>query len=328
MPKLAIRGTYTALVTPFTRGAKRVDYAKLRELVEWQIQTGINGLVVLGSTGENQCVSKQEREQIISTVVDTTHHRVPVVAGTSANSTSEAIELTLAAKAAGVDACMVMSPFYSMPSQKGLYEHFRSVAQVGLPVMLYNNPGRAGVTILPETVARLSEVPGIVAVKEATGNVSQATEIAALCDITIFGGQDTLALPLMAIGATGVMSILSNAVACVTDCSALCDDNAVDVAPERVLAMTNAFLNGDYATARKFHIDNVILAVQVALRRSESGADQASHGAAWSVLSIGATPADAMLGGNDRTLKTPIASQQVALMPASKRAYHTTSLGK
>uniref|UniRef100_K3X721 4-hydroxy-tetrahydrodipicolinate synthase n=1 Tax=Globisporangium ultimum (strain ATCC 200006 / CBS 805.95 / DAOM BR144) TaxID=431595 RepID=K3X721_GLOUD len=238
---MKVEGVYTALVTPFTRDAKRVDYAKLRELVEWQIQAGINGLVVLGSTGENQCVSIQEREQIISTVVEITRRRVPVVAGTSANSTAETITHTLAAKTAGVDACMVMSPFYSVPSQKGLYEHFRSVAQVGLPVMLYNNPGRAGVTILPETVARLSAVPGIVAVKEATGNVAQATEIAALCDITIFGGEDTLALPLMAIGATGVMSVLSNA------------------APARVLAMTNAFINGDYATARKLHIDNYLL---------------------------------------------------------------------
>lgn len=181
-------------------------------------------------------MSTQEREQILATVVETTKNRVPVVAGTSSNSTAATIQLTQDAKAAGVDACMVMSPYYSLPSQRGLYEHFKAVAEVGLPVMLYNNPGRAGVTILPETVARLADVPGIVAVKEATGNVAQvrvsldrlstlgvadtftrtwlgrqATEIAALCDLTIFGGEDTLALPLMSIGATGVMSVLSNA---------------------------------------------------------------------------------------------------------------------
>uniref|UniRef100_K3X716 4-hydroxy-tetrahydrodipicolinate synthase n=1 Tax=Globisporangium ultimum (strain ATCC 200006 / CBS 805.95 / DAOM BR144) TaxID=431595 RepID=K3X716_GLOUD len=151
----------------------QVDYEKLRELVEWQIQEGINGLVVLGSTGEHQAVSDEERAGVIKAVVQTANKRVPVVAGTGSNLTATTIKLTQAAKDAGADGCMVVCPFYVKPMQRGLYEHFKAVAAVGLPVIVYNNPSRTGVSIAPETVAELSKVPGVVALKDATGGVEQ-----------------------------------------------------------------------------------------------------------------------------------------------------------
>ncbi|KAF1323142.1 Dihydrodipicolinate synthase, partial [Globisporangium splendens] len=260
---MKIEGVYTALVTPFTRDAKRVDYAKLRELVEWQIQAGINGLVVLGSTGEHQAVSEEERAEIIKTVVQTTNKRVPVVAGTGSNLTTTTIKLTQAAKDAGADGCMVVCPFYVKPTQRGLYEHFKAVAAVGLPVIIYNNPSRTGVSIAPETVAELSKVPGIVALKDATGGVDQALQVSALCDITLFAGEDALALPMMAIGATGVMSILSNAgrVAIQSDGRRWTRANHVilldTAAPKKVLALTEAVQRGEYATARRVQRENV-----------------------------------------------------------------------
>lgn len=156
--------------------------------------------------------------RIISEVVSVTNKRVPVVAGTGSNCTATAVKLTQAAKDAGVDGCMVVAPYYNTPTQRGIFEHFQAVAQVGLPVIVYNNPGRAMVTIEPETVVKLSKIPNIVAVKDATGGLDHAIAVSAMCDITIFCGEDSLALPMMAIGATGVMSILSN-VGAFTSCA-------------------------------------------------------------------------------------------------------------
>ncbi|GMF12541.1 unnamed protein product [Phytophthora lilii] len=232
---LKLQGTFTALVTPFTEDGSAVDYAKLRELVEWQIQEGINGLVPCPT------VSHEEHDRVIAEVVATVNGRVPVIAGTGSNSTAEALRLTRAAKKHGADACLVVCPYYNKPTQKGLYAHFKAVAEVGLPVVVYNIPGRTNVNLSPQTIAELYKLPNIVAIKESTGSLDQAMEIAALCDITILSGDDNLTLPLMAMGATGVISVLSNA------------------SPKKVLAVTDPMLKGDYAAARKAALENVRL---------------------------------------------------------------------
>ncbi|KAJ0393039.1 hypothetical protein ATCC90586_005553 [Pythium insidiosum] len=238
---MKFQGAFTALVTPFTPDGSAVDYAKLREIVEWQIQEGIDGLVPMGTTGESPTVSHEEHDKVIAEVVKYVNGRVPVIAGTGSNSTAEALRLTKAAKDAGADACLVVCPYYNKPTQKGLYEHFKAVASVGLPVVLYNIPGRTGINLTPQTIAELAKLPNIVAIKEATGSLDQASEIAALCDITILSGDDNLTLPMMSIGATGVISVLSNA------------------APSKVLAVTRPALKGDFVTARKAHLENIFL---------------------------------------------------------------------
>ncbi|ETI34896.1 dihydrodipicolinate synthase, variant 1 [Phytophthora nicotianae INRA-310] len=239
--KLRFNGTYTALVTPFTPDGSAVDYDSLKKMVEWQIQEGIDGLVPMGSTGENTLVSDEERLQVIKTVIKTVNGRVPVIAGTGSLSTDGAVQLAREAKELGADACLVIAPPYVCASQRGLYEHFRRVASVGLPVMIYDNPGRAGVSLEPQTIAELAKVPGIAALKDATDSVTHAVDVMALCDLPVVCGADNLALPMMACGAVGVMSILSN------------------VVPSRVLAITKAMEKGDIAAARKAHQANVLL---------------------------------------------------------------------
>ncbi|CCI39767.1 hypothetical protein ABG067_001754 [Albugo candida] len=236
---LHLYGTITALVTPFTPDGSQVDYEKLRELVEWQIQEGVNGLVPMGTTGECPTVAHDEHDKVIATVVKYVNKRVPVIAGTGSNSTVEAVRLTRAAKDAGADACLVVCPYYNKPNQKGLYNHFKTIQDIGLPVVLYNIPGRTGINMTPQTVAELAKLPNIVAIKEATGSLDQASEIAALCDLPILSGDDNLTLPLMAIGAKGVISVFSNC------------------APSKVLAITNNVIKGDYESARKAHLENV-----------------------------------------------------------------------
>ncbi|RLN72940.1 hypothetical protein BBJ28_00011687 [Nothophytophthora sp. Chile5] len=236
---MPFEGVYTALVTPFTADGSAVDYASLEKLVEWQIQEGIDGLVPMGSTGENTLVSDEERLRVIETVVNCVNGRVPVIAGTGALSTDGAVNLAREAKRIGADACLVIAPPYVRASQRGLYEHFRRVAGVGLPVMIYDNPNRSGVALTPQTIAELAKVPGIAAIKDATGSLDHTVEIMALCDLPVISASDNLALPMMAVGAVGVMSILSNA------------------APSRVLAITRAVQKGDFEAARKAHKANV-----------------------------------------------------------------------
>jgi 4-hydroxy-tetrahydrodipicolinate synthase len=204
-------GAMTALVTPFRNG--KVDEARLREQVEYQIAQGIDGLVPVGTTGESPTLDFAEHERVISLTVEFARKRVPVIAGTGGNATTEAMELHRHAKSAGCDACLSVNPYYNKPTQEGLYRHFMTLAEaVELPIVLYNIPGRTGVTMSPQTVARLREAsPGMfVAIKEATGVIDMASEIRSLCDIPILSGDDSLTLPLMAIGASGVVSVLSN----------------------------------------------------------------------------------------------------------------------
>src|SRR4051794_6284470 len=203
-------GAMTAMVTPFKNG--KLDEPRLREQIEFQIASGIDGLVPVGTTGESPTLDFTEHERVISLTVQFANKRVPVIAGTGGNATTEAMELHRHAKSAGCDACLSVNPYYNKPTQEGLYRHFMTLADaVDLPIILYNIPGRTGVTMSPQTVAHLRESHKIfVGIKEATGVIDMASEIRSLCDIPIYSGDDSLTLSLMAVGAVGVVSVLSN----------------------------------------------------------------------------------------------------------------------
>jgi 4-hydroxy-tetrahydrodipicolinate synthase len=227
-------GAMTAMITPFAKG--QFDEARLLEQIERQISGGIDGLVPVGTTGESPTLDFKEHVRVLELTVKAARGRVPVIAGTGANATSEALELHHAAKGAGANACLSVNPYYNKPSQEGLYRHFMTLADhVDLPIVLYNIPGRTGVTMSAQTVARLHRHKNIVAIKEATGSLDMASEIASLCDITILSGDDSLTIPLMSIGAKGVISVASN------------------VIPAKIKAMVQHALNGDFATAGKIH---------------------------------------------------------------------------
>ncbi len=232
---IELHGAYTAMITPFVRGG--VDAARLQANVKHQIEQGIDGLVPVGTTGESPTLSHEEHRLVIEKVVEAAAGRVPVIAGTGSNATAEALELTKHAKKVGADAALMVNPYYNKPTQEGLYRHFAAVADaVDLPIVLYNIPGRTGITMSPQTVARLAgKHKNIVAIKEATGSLDIASEIASLCDITIVSGDDSLTLPLMSIGGKGVISVLSN------------------LMPAKVKALTAAALAGDYTQARRLH---------------------------------------------------------------------------
>ena len=228
------QGTLVALVTPFTRGS--VDYDAIERLVDWHIEQGTDGLVPVGTTGESPTVDVEEHEKIIETVVKQAGGRLPVIAGTGGNATAEAIELTCFARDAGADASLQVCPYYNKPTQDGLYRHFAAIAEAcELPMVLYNIPGRTGVSMTPETVARLAELDQVVGIKEATGSMDQTSEILTRCDLTVLSGDDSLTLPLMALGARGVISVVANLV------------------PKDVKGLTDAMLAGDVETARAAH---------------------------------------------------------------------------
>lgn len=237
MNKNDFRGCFVALVTPFRDGA--VDVPALEELVDHVIAGGVSGLVPCGTTGESPTLTPDEQRDIIAAVVRRAAGRVPVVAGTGVNCTEKTVALSQAAAKAGADGLMLVSPYYNRPSQRGLYEHFAFVAQaVNLPIMLYNIPGRTGVEIAPETIARLhADHRNIVAVKHATGSADGASELASQCDISILSGDDTLTLPLMSIGAVGVVSVVAN------------------LLPKETSALTTAALSGNWAEALRRHRD-------------------------------------------------------------------------
>lgn len=206
---MELKGVFTAIITPFSKGA--VDYGKLKELVRMQIEAGIDGIVPVGTTGESPTLSVDEHMKVIETVIQTALGKCTIIAGTGANSTAEAVHLTAMAKAAGADATLQVTPYYNKPTQEGLYRHFSTVAdECALPVVLYNVPGRSGTTISVETIAKLSSNPNIAAVKEAGGSADRVSAIKNACDITILSGDDSLTLPMMAVGATGVISVASN----------------------------------------------------------------------------------------------------------------------
>jgi len=227
-------GAFTALVTPFRDGA--LDLARLKEQIEFQITSGINGLVPVGTTGESPTLDFDEHDKVIETTVQQARGRVPVIAGVGGNATGEALHLHRFAKKAGATAGLSVNPYYNKPSQEGLYRHFMTLAdQVDLPIVLYNIPGRTGITMSPQTVARLAKHPNIVAIKEATGSLDIASEIRSLCDITILSGDDSLTLPMMAIGATGVISVASN------------------IIPREIKQLTQLAATGKYTEAATLH---------------------------------------------------------------------------
>lgn len=237
------QGALTAMITPFRRG--EVDYERLRRNVQYQIEQGIDGLVPVGTTGESPTLSHAEHKRVVEVVIEAARaaasRRVPIIAGTGSNSTEEALDLTRHAKSAGADAALLVNPYYNKPTQEGMYRHFSKVAdEAGLPIVLYNIPGRSAVALQPQTIARLAKHPLIVGVKEATGSLEVASEIASLCDMNRFfivSGDDSLTLPLMSVGAKGVISVASN------------------ILPARVKAMVAAAAAGDFAAARKLHFE-------------------------------------------------------------------------
>lgn len=227
-------GAMVALITPFQNG--EIDFETLDELIEFQMEGGIDGIVPVGTTGESPTLSYDEHKKVIERVVKVVAGQVPVIAGAGANSTAEAIELTAYARKVGADATLQVGPYYNKPMQEGFYQHFRAIAEnVDLPIVLYNIPGRCGAGMTPETIARLAELENIVAIKEATGSLDQASEIATRCDITIISGDDSLTLPLASVGGKGVISVVAN------------------IVPVDVKAMTDLILNGDFVSALKWH---------------------------------------------------------------------------
>ena len=229
-------GAISAIITPFRDGA--VDEAALRDLVEWEIQAGVDGIVPCGSTGESATLTHAEHDQVIKLVVDQARRRVPVIAGTGSNATAEAIRLTAFAREVRADGALLISPYYNKPTQDGIYRHYKAIADaVDLPLIVYNIPGRTGSNIAPETFARLCEVKNIVAIKESSGSMDQCSDIMKLCGdrLTLLSGDDPLAVPLMALGAKGVISVVTN------------------VMPREVHEMVAAALAGDFARARALH---------------------------------------------------------------------------
>ncbi len=206
-----LEGAHTAIITPFdSTGA--VDYKIFRDLIGFQLDDGIDGIVPVGTTGESPTLNSEEHMKVISETVRIVNGRAKVIAGTGANSTAEAVELTKEAKEIGVDATLQVTPYYNKPSQEGLYRHFSAVADLGLPVVLYNVPGRTGREISIETVARLAQHENIVAVKEAGGDVARVKQTLDACEIEVLSGDDGLACPMMRDGAVGLISVASNVV--------------------------------------------------------------------------------------------------------------------
>ncbi|HVH18837.1 MAG TPA: 4-hydroxy-tetrahydrodipicolinate synthase, partial [Myxococcota bacterium] len=204
-------GVLTALVTPFRDGA--IDEAALRNLVDLQIEAGVDGLVPCGSSGEAATLSHAEHRRAVEIVVQAARGRVPIVAGTGSNSTREAIELTQHAKAAGADGALLISPYYNKPTQEGIFLHYAEVARAtSFPLLAYNIPGRTASNILPATIARMADVPQIVGVKEASGDVGQIAEVIARCpeDFAVLAGDDAMTLPLLALGGRGVIATTAN----------------------------------------------------------------------------------------------------------------------
>ena len=231
-----LKGAITAIVTPFKNG--QLDEEAYRELIEFQIKGGIHGIVPCGTTGESPTLSHAEHKRVVETCIDQVKKRVPVIAGTGSNNTAEAIELTKHAEAAGANYALMITPYYNKPTQEGLFQHYKSVANVTrIPIVVYNVPGRTSLNLLPETMARLATLPNIVGLKDATGDLKQGAKTLELCGdrITVLSGDDFTTFPLLCVGGMGVISVVSN------------------VVPGDMAGMCNAFFKGDLAEARRLH---------------------------------------------------------------------------
>jgi len=238
MERPMFTGSLVAIVTPFKNG--KLDERALGDLIEWQITSGTHGIVPCGTTGESATLTHAEHDRVVAFTVEVVRRRVPVVAGTGSNSTEEAIALTKHAKAAGVDGALLITPYYNKPTQEGLFLHYKAVAEaVDLPLVVYNIPGRTGVNMLPSTIARLTVCPTVVAIKEGSGAVQQASEIIQLCGerLTVLAGDDALTLPMMAVGGKGVITVTANLV------------------PTKMAQLVNAFREGRLEAARAMHYE-------------------------------------------------------------------------
>jgi 4-hydroxy-tetrahydrodipicolinate synthase len=236
------KGSAVAIITPFKDGG--VDFKKLEELLEWQIKSGTDAVVICGTTGEASTMSEQERKETIKFTVDVVKKRVPVIAGTGTNNTAASISMSKWAESMGVDGLLIITPYYNKTTQKGLIEHYKAIAtSVKSPIIVYNVPGRTGLNILPKTLKALCEFDNIIAVKEASGNISQIAEIKALCGdrLDIYSGNDDQIIPIMSLGGIGVISVLSN------------------VIPKDVHNMCELFLNGKVKEALKIQLDSLAL---------------------------------------------------------------------
>ncbi len=229
-------GAIVAIVTPFKEG--KVDERSLRELIEFQIKNGTDGIVPCGTTGESSTLSHEEHDRVIEITVDAVKKRVPVIAGTGSNSTDEALRLTKHAYEAGADGALSVCPYYNRPTQEGLYQHFKIIAEtVPIPIVPYNIPSRTGVNLMPETVARLAKISNIVGIKEASGSLKQMQDVISLCGekFDVLSGDDFFTFPLLSIGGRGVISVVSN------------------IVPADMAAMIDAFEAGDIKKAKKLH---------------------------------------------------------------------------
>jgi len=234
---MQLRGAFTALVTPFKNGG--IDEEKYRELIEWQIKEGIDGLVPCGTTGESATLSHDEHEAVIRICIDQAKGRVPVIAGAGSNNTTEAVSLARFAKEAGADAILLITPYYNKPTQDGLFAHFKAINDaVAIPTVVYNVPGRTGVNINPSTMARLyKELNNVIGIKEATANLIQVSDMLEQCgsDLILLSGDDFTVLPTLAIGGSGVISVVSN------------------IAPKDMAGLCSAYFEGDMKKAQELH---------------------------------------------------------------------------
>ncbi len=227
-------GLTVAIVTPFKNG--KVDEVALKKMVDWQVSQGTDGVCPVGTTGECPTLSTEEHERVIAIVCEHAAGRIKVMAGTGSNSTSEAIELTRFAKSAGADGAMMVAPYYNKPTGEGFYQHYRAVAEaVDIPIILYNIPGRTAKNMEPDVVARIAEIPTVVAIKEATGSMDQASQTLALTNLTVLSGDDSLTLPLLAMGGSGIVSVVGN------------------IVPGDMLQLLKAFKAGNLAEAQRWH---------------------------------------------------------------------------
>jgi 4-hydroxy-tetrahydrodipicolinate synthase len=230
------KGAFTAIVTPFKNG--RLDEEAYRELIEFQIKGGIHGIVPCGTTGESPTLSHAEHKRVVEVCIEQVKKRVPVIAGSGSNNTAEAVDLTLHAQNAGADAALMITPYYNKPTQEGLYQHYKTVAsQTKIPIVVYNVPGRTSLNLLPETMARLAELPNIIGLKDATGDLKQGSKTLELCGdkITVLSGDDFTTFPLLCVGGMGVISVVSN------------------VVPGDMAEMCSAFFAGNLDRARELH---------------------------------------------------------------------------
>ena len=242
MKKVIFKGCGTAIITPFTEDG--VNFEEFRKMIEFQISEGVDSIVVCGTTGESSTMTTEEKKETIKFAIDVAAKRVPIIAGTGGNCTKSAIEMSKYAESVGADAVLVVTPYYNKTTQAGLIAHYKAIADaINIPVVLYNVPSRTGLNITPTTCFELSKIENIVAIKEASGNISQVAEIANLCrdNLTIYSGNDDQVLPLLSLGGLGVISVLSN------------------IIPRDVHNMVENFLNGNIKEATRLQLDTLKL---------------------------------------------------------------------